>query len=191
MRAQLHRCIWPLNHSLSSSTATQNGRINGELAAAVGSMLQFGGKLNSTNFPTFRTGSQTVAAHVTRRPRKEKAEVTEPFTLSYRRSMFFSWLIRASAHKSRISTLFPAMASLSTALSLSSTAGMWEKLLNERLKLLSCASPPSSSGSELRRFPSKDSVCRLRHRKDCLILWLLPTWWSNLLFVARVQSPLV
>lgn len=97
--------------------------------------------------------------------------MAEPFPLSYRRSIFFSWLIRASVHKSRLSTLFPAMASLSTALSLSSTAGMWEKLLNERLKLLSCASPPSSSGSELRRFPSRDSVCRLTQRKDCRILY--------------------
>lgn len=44
-RAQLHRCIWPLNHSLSSSTATQKGRINDELAVVVGLMLQFGGKL--------------------------------------------------------------------------------------------------------------------------------------------------
>lgn len=144
---------------------------------------------SSHSFPT----ATTVCAHVKHRSREEKAEVTEPFTLSYRRSMFFSWLIRASAHKSRISTLFPAMASLSTALSLSNTAGMWEKLLNERLKLLSCASPPSSSGSELRRFPSKDSVCRLRHRKDFLFHFVTfaNIWWSNFLFVARIQSPLL
>lgn len=44
-RAQLHRCIWPLSHSLSSSTATHKGRINDELAVVVGLLLQFGGKL--------------------------------------------------------------------------------------------------------------------------------------------------
>lgn len=84
---------------------------------------------------------------------------------SYRRSMFFRWLILTRVHKSRLSTLFPAIASLSTTLNLSSTAGTWEKLLKESPRLLSWNRPPISSGRELRWFPSKDSVCRLRERK--------------------------
>lgn len=85
---------------------------------------------------------------------------------SYRRSMFFRWLILTRVHKSRLSTLFPAIASLSTTLNLSSTAGTWEKLLKESPRLLSWNRPPISSGRELRWFPSKDSVCRLREERE-------------------------
>lgn len=93
-------------------------------------------------------------------------ELFIPWLASYRRSMFFRWLILARVHNSRLSTLFPAMASLSTALNLSSTAGMWVKLLKESPRLLSWDRPPSSSGRELRWFPSKDSVCRLQDREE-------------------------
>lgn len=93
-------------------------------------------------------------------------ELFIPWLASYRRSMFFRWLILARVHNSRLSTLFPAMASLSTALSLSSTAGMCVKQLKESPRLLSCDRPPSSSGSEIRWFPSKDRVCRLQDREE-------------------------
>lgn len=93
-------------------------------------------------------------------------ELCIPWLASYRRSMFFRWLILARVHNSRLSILFPAMASLSTALNLSSTAGMWEKLLKESPRLLSWDRPPSSSGTELRWFPSKDSVCKLQDGEE-------------------------
>lgn len=101
--------------------------------------------------------------------REERDKVWElfiPRLASYRRSMFFRWLILARVHNSRLSSLFPAMASLSTALNLSSTSGMWEKLLKESPRLLSWDRPPSSSGRELRWFPSKDSVCRLQDGEE-------------------------
>ena len=98
-------------------------------------------------------------------------ELFIPWLASYRRSMFFRWLILAKVHNSRLSTLFPAMASLSTALNLSSTAGMWEKLLKESPRLLSWERPPSSSGRELRWFPSRESVCRLPdERRETVLL---------------------
>lgn len=108
-------------------------------------------------------------------------ELFFPWLASYRRSMFFRWLILAKVHNSRLSTLFPAMASLSTALNLSSTAGMWEKLLKESPRLLSWDRPPSSSGRELRWFPSRESVCRLRdgEERKCFT-----SEWSKYLLVS-------
>lgn len=81
--------------------------------------------------------------------------------LAHRKSMFLMWLILGSLLSSKASTRFPDMSSRSTALSLSSTAGMWGNVLKESPRLQSCARSPNSSGRELKWFPSRERVCRL------------------------------
>lgn len=102
---------------------------------------------------------------------KKWSELFAPWPAPYRRSMIFRWLILAREPNSRLSTLFPAMASLSTALNLSRTSGMWQKLLKESPRLLSWDRPPSSSGRELRWFPSNDSVCRLQDGEEETVMF--------------------
>lgn len=84
------------------------------------------------------------------------------FLIAHRKSILLMWLIRSRLHRFRVSTLFPAIASLSRAQSRSTTTGMWGKPLKESPKLQSCTRLPSSSGRESKRFPSKHSVCKLK-----------------------------
>lgn len=124
-----------------------------------------------------------------KRQREEMQRLSSVYS-SYRRSMFLRWLILAKVHNSRLFTLFPAMASLSTALNLSSTAGMWEKLLKESPRLLSWERPPSSSGRELRWFPSKDSVCRLQDGEEKIHVYFKEWSKEDLLVSIVVILPL-
>lgn len=124
--------------------------------------------------------------------RKKWQTEKEESKKSYRRSMFLRWLILTSVDNSNLSSWFPAMASLSTALSLSSTGGMWEKLLKESPRLLSWNRPPSSSGSEFRWFPSKARVCRLnggRKKTPCFVCFyskrLSEYWFDSSYLVSK------
>lgn len=83
------------------------------------------------------------------------------FLKAHRKSILLMWVIRSRLHRSRVSTLFPAIASLSRAQRRSTTPGTWGKSLKESPRLQSCERLPSSSGRESRRFPSKHSVCKL------------------------------
>lgn len=97
--------------------------------------------------------------------------------LAHRKSMFLTWLILSRLQSSKASTRFPAMSSRSTPLSLSSTGGMWGNELKESPRLQSCTRSPNSSGRELKRFPSRERVCRLgreiTRRKRLLLNYIL------------------
>ena len=62
----------------------------------------------------------------------------------------------------RFSSKFPAMAILSKMVSFSQIAGSSQKLLKESPRQLSCCRLPSSSGKDVRKFPSSQQLWRLQ-----------------------------
>lgn len=84
---------------------------------------------------------------------------------SYLRSTLLTFLIRFSTVRSRVSSKFPASASLSKRTSFSQISGNSQKLLKESPRQLSCCRLPSSSGKDVRKFPSSQKVWRLQHQK--------------------------
>lgn len=84
---------------------------------------------------------------------------------TYLRSTYLMWLILFSIPRFRVSSWFPAMASLSKAVSFSQTTGTSLKLLKESPREQSCCRFPNSSGKDVRKFPSRHKVWRLWQAK--------------------------